>query len=101
MNNIYEEQILDELIQIRKLLTILAQDKFQSFNEDIEQKYLTTDQRRQMYALFDGDNSYKAIAEAVKVSSEAVRLFSLQLQQAGLVEMIEINSKSKNPKKIF
>ena len=101
MNNIEAQQILGELVQIRKLLTILSQDKLQSFNEDIERKYLTTDQRRQMYALFDGENPYKAIAESVKVSSEAVRLFAVQLEQAGLVEMIEINAKSKNPKRIF
>lgn len=101
MDNIDARKILDELVQVRKLLTILSQDKLQSFNEDIERKYLTTDQRHQMYALFDGDNSYKTIAETVKVSSEAVRLFAVQLEQAGLVEMIEINAKSKNPKRIF
>lgn len=101
MDNSIEKQILDELIQVRKLLTILSQDKLQSFNENIEKTYLTTDQRRQMYDMFDGDNSYKAIADTVKVSSEAVRKFAIQLEKVGLIELISLNGKAKNPKRIF
>ena len=101
MDNVYTERILDELSQIRKLLTILSQDKLQSFNENIENKYLTTEQRRQMYDMFDGENSYKAIADAVKLSLEGVRKFAVQLEQVGLVEFVTINGKSKNPKRIF
>lgn len=101
MDDVYAKQILDELSQIRKLLTILSQDKLQSFNESIEKKYLTTEQRRQMYEMFDGENSYKTIADAVKFSSEGVRKFAVQLEQVGLVELVAINGKSKNPKRIF
>lgn len=101
MDDINAKKIIDELVQIRRLLTILSQDKLQSFNENIEKKYLTTDQRRQMYELFDGENSYKAIADIVKISPEGVRKFAVQLEQAGLVDFIFVNGKSKNPMRIF
>lgn len=101
MEDYITKQILDELTQIRKLLTILSQDKLQSFNENIEKTYLTTDQRRQMYDMFDGDNSYKVIADTVKVSSEAVRKFAIQLEKVGLIEFVALNCKAKNAKRIF
>lgn len=101
MDDYLAKQILDELTQIRKLLTIFSQDKLQSFNENIERTYLTTAQRREMYDMFNGDNSYKTIADTVKVSSEAVRKFAIQLEKVGLLEFIAINSKAKNPKRIF
>ena len=43
------EQILEELKAIRRLLTIFSQDKLDEFNEKIKTKYLTTPQREQMY----------------------------------------------------
>ncbi len=98
----FDAMILEELVQIRRLLTILSQDKLQSFNESIEKKYLTTDQRRKMYEMFDGDNSYKVIADTVKFSSEGVRKFAVQLEQVGLVELVTAsNGKTKNPKRVF
>lgn len=100
MDDYYAKQILAELTHIRRLLTVLSQDKLQSFNESIEKKYLTTEQRRQMYELFDGENSYKTIADSVGVSSEAVRKFSVILEQAGLVELVPAG-KTKNPKRVF
>jgi predicted ArsR family transcriptional regulator len=101
MDDKLSKQILDELVQIRKLLTILSQDKLQSFNENIETTYLTTDQRKIMYDMFNGDNSYKVIADTIKVSSEAVRKFAIQLEKVGLIEHVTSVSKTKNPKRIF
>lgn len=100
MNDKYAEQILEELIQIKKFLTILSQDKILSFNENIQRKYLTSDQRQQMYEMFDGQNSLKDISQAVKYSSEGVRRFAVQLEQAGLVEFVQ-GEKTRNPKRIF
>lgn len=100
MEDFFVQQILDELNQIRKTLTIISQDKLESFNESINKRFLTTEQRRQMYELFDGENSYKAIADAVKFSSEGVRKFAIQLEQAGLVELVPVG-KTKNPKRVF
>lgn len=95
------EQILEELKAIRKLLTIFSQDKLVEFQEIIRTKYLTTTQREQMYDLFDGTLSQKEIASKVGVSSEAVRQFVVTLEQAGIIEQVAVNGRQKNPKRIF
>lgn len=95
------EQILEELKAIRKLLTIFSQDKLVEFQEIIRTKYLTTTQREQMYYLFDGTLSQKEIASKVGVSSEAVRQFVVTLEQAGIIEQVAVNGRQKNPKRIF
>ena len=100
MDNKINEQILEELIMIRKLLTILSQDKLADFNEQIKNRYLTTEQRKKMYDLFDGTKSLKEIGEEVNTSSEAVRLFAVSLEKAGLIEYVS-NTKAKCPKILF
>lgn len=100
MEDYLAQQMLNELIQIRKMLTIMSQDKLESFNDSINKRFLTTEQRRQMYELFDGENSYKTIADTVNISSEGVRKFAIQLEQAGLVELVPAG-KTKNPKRVF
>ena len=100
MDNKINEQILEELIMIRKLLTILSQDKLADFNEQIKNRYLTTEQRKKMYDLFDGTKSFKEIGEEVNTSSEAVRLFAVSLEKAGLIEYVS-NTKAKCPKRLF
>lgn len=94
------ERILEELMTIRKLLTIFAQDKLDEFQSSIKSKYLTTPQRQQMYDLFDGTMSLKDIGVAVGTSSEAVRQFAVALEKAGLVEYV-IDGKTKFPKRVF
>lgn len=100
MDNKINEQILEEMIMIRKLLTILSQDKLADFNEQIKNRYLTTEQRKKMYDLFDGTKSLKEIGEEVNTSSEAVRLFAVSLEKAGLIEYVS-NTKAKCPKRLF
>lgn len=100
MDNKINEQILEELIMIRKLLTILSQDKLADFNEQIKNRYLTTEQRKKMYDLFDGTKSLKEIGEEVNTSSEAVRLFAVSLEKAGLIEYVS-NTRAKCPKRLF
>ena len=100
MDNKINERILEELIMIRKLLTILSQDKLADFNEQIKNRYLTTEQRKKMYDLFDGTKSLKEIGEEVNTSSEAVRLFAVSLEKAGLIEYVS-NTKAKCPKRLF
>ncbi len=100
MEDTFTEQILNELKQIRRFLTVLSQDKLENFNGEIQSKYLTTPQRHQMYDMFDGVNTYQTIADTVKYSKEAVRLFAVQLERAGIVEIIS-NGQNKYPKKLF
>lgn len=97
----FNQQILEELKAIRRLLTIFSQDKLEEFNENIKTKYLTTPQRQQMYELFDGTKSLKEISTVVNVSSEAVRQFAVSLEQSGLIEYVIVSGKQKNPKRIF
>ena len=59
------ERILEELVAIRKMLTILSQDKLSDFNEQLRTKYLTTEQRQKMYDLFDGTKTLKEISVEV------------------------------------
>ncbi len=95
------QEILNELKQIRRLLTIFSQDKLDEFYGSIKTKYLTTSQREQMYELFDGTNSMKEIAAIVRVSPQAVGQFVMALEQVGLVEQVLINGRQKNPKRVF
>jgi len=37
----FNQQILEELKAIRRLLTIFSEDKLEEFNENIKMKYLT------------------------------------------------------------
>lgn len=94
------ERILEELIGIRKLLTILSQDKLDDFNDQIKSKYLTTQQRQKMYDMFDGTMIAKEIGAEIGTSSEAVRLFAVSLEKAGLIEYIS-GAKGKCPKRLF
>ena len=94
------EKILEELIAIRKLLTIFSQDKLEEFNASIKMKYLTTPQREKMYDMFDGTLGLKDIGAAVGTSSEAVRQFAVALEKNGLVEFV-LSGKVKCPKRIF
>lgn len=94
------EKILEELISIRKILTILSQDKLAEFNDQIRSKYLTTEQRQKMYDLFDGTRSLKEISQEVNTTSESVRLLAVSLEKSGLLEYVD-TSKGKCPKRLF
>ncbi len=39
MDDFVAQQILNELTQIRKMLTILSQDKLESFNDSINKRF--------------------------------------------------------------
>ena len=99
MSNNDNEMFLKELVQIRKLLTILAQDKISDFAASIEKKYLTTEQRKKMYEMFDGTNSYKDIGDQLNVSAEGVRQLAVMLESAGIIEIQ--GGKTKYPKKLM
>ncbi len=100
MEDSLNERILQELIEIRKLLTIFSQDKLDAFNASIKAKYLSTPQREQMYDLFDGSMGLKEIGTIVGTSSEAVRQFAVALEKAGLIEYVQ-NGKTRCPKRVF
>jgi hypothetical protein len=94
------EKILEELVLIRKMLTVLSQESLGEFNKKIKKDFLTTEQRQKMYDLFDGTKTIKEISEEVKTTSEAVRLFAVSLEKAGLLDYV-LNTKSRCPKRVF
>lgn len=95
------EELLQELKEIRKLLTIVAQEKLADFNAAVGEKYLKTPQRKQMYELMDGSHSLKEIADIVKITSEGVRQFCVLLEQNKLIDYVIISGRQKNPKRLF
>ena len=92
--------ILEELIQIRKLLTVLSHEKRPELEKKIKKEFLTTESRQKMYDLFDGTKSLKEISEETDTTSEAVRIFASSLEKAGFLDYILIG-KSRNPKKLL
>lgn len=96
----YQDRVLQALDTIITLLKPIHAVASQQVHEIIATQFLTTDQRRVMYDLFDGKHSLADIAEAVGVSSEAVRLLATEMAEEGLLEMIPVG-RTKNPKKLF
>lgn len=95
----YQHKVLQALDTIITLLKPIHAVASQQAHEIITTQFLTTDQRRAMYDLFDGKHNLAEIAEEVGVSSEAVRLLASEMAEQGLVEMIPVG-RSKNPKKL-
>lgn len=100
MDNEITLKLLEELIQIKKYLAVIAQDKIAEFNDKISKMYLTTEARKKMYDLFDGVHTYKDISEIAGVSAEAVRQFAVSLEKAGIIGYV-LDGKNRQPKRIF
>ncbi len=84
----------------REVAAVLKNKCSHSTIARLKNRYLTTEQRKKMYDLFDGTKSLKEIGEEVNTSSEAVRLFAVSLEKAGLIEYVS-NTKAKCPKRLF
>lgn len=80
-------QILDEL----RLLT--ASQKISSYKR-FQKDFLTTDARRQIYAEFNGSNSFQQIAELTGQKRNTVQIFAQILVDKKLVD-VELNGTSK------
>lgn len=73
--------IYQELTKIRKLLELLAKDSIKGELERIT----TTDERKKVWALCDGNNTTSEIAQKVTISLRAVQIALKELQEAGLI----------------
>lgn len=82
-----KQEIIQELRRIAYYLALLAEDKVNEKRTAFEAKYLTTVKRKQMWNLMDGTMNISDIAEKVNVSQEAVRIFVVELEKEGLVEV--------------
>lgn len=83
------------------MLRIISTEKTDEITKNIHDNYLTTPQREHMYRLFTGDNSLKFISEQVGTSTEAVRQFAVLLDQAGIINYVQLDSRSKAPKRKY
>lgn len=85
LSNAGMEKLVYEVTEIRKMLRIIAAEKLEEIRTKNEQEILTTDSRRKIYELFDGNRTYKEIAELASVTGEAVRQLAVAAANKGLV----------------
>lgn len=71
----------EEVVKIRQLLEVMARDKLEKEIGSI----LTTKERKMVWALSDGLNETKTIAEKTGVSQRAVQVTLKDLHDAGLL----------------
>ena len=86
---------------IRKLLLIQNIAFRKEINKILNEEFLTTDKRKQMYKLFNGNNSIGDIAKRLGVTHENVRLLVDDLEKVGAIEIIKKKGKTKYPLKII
>jgi len=101
MNNELLIQINDKLEAIRKLLIVQNIAFRKEINKIINDEFLTTDKRKQMYKLFNGNNTIGHIAKILGVTHENVRLLVDDLEKLGAIEIIKKKGKTKYPLKII
>lgn len=98
--NEHDSEITRLLRSIDTSLKILVVKEKAAIIEYISTQYLTTDNRKKMYPLFDGEHSFDEIGEAVKTSRETVRQFAEALEQEGLVEYVK-DGRANKPKAVI
>jgi len=93
-----KQEILTELRRIASYLALLVEDKIKEKRSAFEAK--VTIKRRQMWNLMDGTKNISHIAEKVNVSQEAVRIFVIELEKEGLVE-VQVEGRGRYPRRII
>lgn len=93
-------EINDKLEAIRKLLLIQNFAYRREITKILNEEFLTTDKRRKIYDLFDGNKSIGEIAKKLSVTNECVRLLVDDLEKVGAIEIIKKKGKTKYPLKI-
>jgi len=87
------EKLLEETINMRKLLEILVSDKLKTKLEEVA----TTAERKRIYALCDGLTSTETIAQKAGVSQRAVQDVVKRFAEMDLVAV----SRRGYPKRLF
>ena len=73
--------IYEELVKIRELLQLLVSE---NIKEKVEQ-IATTNERKKVWALSNGENSTADISSKVDISLRAVQIVLKELSDAGLI----------------
>jgi len=94
-------EINDKLEAIRKILFIQNIAHRREIIKVLNEEFLTTDKRKQMYKLFNGNNSIGDIAKKIGVTNESVRLLVDDLEKVEAIEIIKKKGKTKYPLKII
>lgn len=74
--------IIEELKNIRELLEILVRGEINKILEEIA----TTNERKKIWYLIDGNRSTADIANIINMSQRAVQIFLQKLNQENLIE---------------
>ena len=93
-----KQEILRELRRIASYLALLAEDKIKEKRSAFEAKITT--KRKQMWNLMDGTKNISCIANKVDVSQEAVRIFVIELEREGLVE-VQAEGRGRYPRRLI
>ncbi|MHA1757419.1 MAG: hypothetical protein ACTSVV_11655 [Promethearchaeota archaeon] len=93
MSEEFFHEILNELKMIKNLLIITNKELIENFLESI----ITTQKRKLMWCLINGENTTKKIAEMTKTTTRAVQYFLSDLFDFGLIAL----TKNSPPKKIL
>ncbi len=93
-------EINDKLEAIRKLLMVQNIAFRKEINKILDEEFITTDKKKEMYKLFNGNNSIGDIAKRLDVTHETVRLLVDDLEKLGAIEIIKKKGKTKYPLKI-
>ena len=87
------EDLLDELVQIRRLLTLVFSDRI----GEVLSSRLSTKGRKEIWRLLDGKNTTANIAEKSGASLRTVQAVVKDFKEVGLVS----DQFGGNPKRVF
>ena len=91
----------DKLESIRKLLLIQNIACRREVIKVLNEEFLTTNKRKEMYKLFNGNRSIGNISKMLGVTNEGVRLLVDDLEKVGAIEIVKKKGKTKYPLKII
>lgn len=84
------EELLAKILEELQLLSVKTKsDAILKFNNE----FLTTDTRKQAYALFDGEKTLQEISSAIDAKQNTVQVFAQDLAKK---DLIDFNSKGNS-----
>ena len=86
----------DELVELKKISKILILANAKAIETELS-KYATTDERKKIWVLIDGQTMSKDIAQSIGVTTRAVDMFLKTLEIAELIE----NPWGKAPRRLL
>lgn len=85
-----------ELVELKKISKILILANAKAIENELS-KYATTDERKKIWVLMDGQKMSKDIAKSIGISTRAVDIFLKILETAELIE----NPRGEAPRRLL